>query len=113
MSNLKPQICGWLDSTWTQVQGMDGMIVKGWEKTRITKAFTLDFQIEAIEANAFTPIFTFTPKVEEYNDAKDNKIDPIDSNVVVIENCLQSSSTPLGLATIGGCASTSSNVKVS
>jgi len=43
MSNLKPQICGWLHSTWTQVQGMDGMIVKGWEKTRITKAFTPDF----------------------------------------------------------------------
>jgi hypothetical protein len=45
MSNLKPQICGWLISTWTQVQGMDGMIVKGWEKSGITKAFTLDFQI--------------------------------------------------------------------
>jgi hypothetical protein len=40
MNNLKPQICGWLHSTWTQVQGMDGMIVKGWEKTGITKNFT-------------------------------------------------------------------------
>jgi hypothetical protein len=47
MNNLKPQICGWLHSAWTQMQGMDGMIdgmiVKGWEKPRIAKAFTFDF----------------------------------------------------------------------
>jgi len=83
-------------------------------KIRDHKSFHTWFpNLKAMEANAFTPIFTFTPKVEKYNDAEDNKIDPIDSNVVIIENCLQPSSTPLGVATIGGCASTSSNVKVS
>jgi hypothetical protein len=30
---------------------------------------------------------------------------------MVIENCLQPSSTPFGVATIGGCASTSSMSK--
>jgi len=89
MNNLKLQICGWLDLAWTQLYGMDGMITKGWEKTRITKAFTLDFQVKAMEANALAPIFTFTLKVEKYNDAKDNKVDPIDSIVVLIENCIQ------------------------
>jgi len=85
MSNLKPKICGWLHLTWTQVQGMDGMITKGWGKIGITKAFTPDFQVEAMEANALTPLFTFTPKVEEYNDEKDNEADPTDSIIVVIE----------------------------
>ncbi len=88
------------------------MIAESWEKIRITKAFTFDFQVEAMEANVLTLLFTFTLQVEKYNDAEDNRIDPIDSIVVVIENCLQPSSTPLGVATIGGCASTSSNVKV-
>jgi hypothetical protein len=91
---------------------MDGMITKGWEKTRITKAFTFDFQVEAMEANALTPLFTFTLEVEEYNDVKDNEANPIDSIVVVIENCLQPNSIPLRVATIGGCRSTSNNVKV-
>ncbi len=63
------------------------MIAKGWEKIGITKAFTLDFQVKAMEANAFTPLFTFTLEVEDYN-VEDNKIDPIDSIVVVIENYL-------------------------
>jgi hypothetical protein len=65
-----------------------------------------------MEVNAFTVFFTFTPKVEEYNDAEDYKVDPIDSITMVIENCLQPSSTSLGVATMGGCASTSSNVKM-
>jgi hypothetical protein len=112
MNNLKPQICGWLHLAWTQVQGMDRMITKGWEKTRITKAFTFDFQVEAMEVNALTPLFTFTLEVEEYNDAKDNETYPTNSNTMVIENCLQFTFTPLGVATIGVCTSTSSYVKV-
>jgi hypothetical protein len=91
---------------------MDGMIAKGWEKIGITKVFTFDFQVEAMEVNALTLLFTFTIEVEEYNDAEDNEVDLIDSIVVVIENCLQPSSTPLGVATRCGCASTSSNVKM-
>ncbi len=89
------------------------MIAKGWEKTWITKAFTFDFQVEAMEVNALTLLFTFTLEVEEYNDEQDNQAHPTDSIVVVIENCLQLNSIPLGVATIGRCTSTSSNVKVS
>ncbi len=89
------------------------MITKGWDKTWITKAFTFDFQVEAMEANPLTPLFTYTLEVEKYNDVKNNKANPTNSITVVINNCLQPSFTPLGMATIGGCASTSSNVKVS
>ncbi len=88
------------------------MIAKGWEKIGITKAFKSNFQVEAMEANALTPIFTFTLEVEKYDDAENNEAYPIDSIIMVIENYLQVNFTPLGVAIIGGCASTSSNVKV-
>ncbi len=87
------------------------MITKSWDKTWITKAFTLDFQVEAMEANALTLLFTYIPKVEKYNDVKDNEANPTNSIRIVIDNCLQPSFTPLGMATIGD-ASTSNNVKV-
>jgi len=95
MSNLKPQICGWLHSTWTQVKGMDGTIANVWEKTRITKDFTFDFQVEAMEADALTFFFTFSPEVEEYNDEEDNETNPTNSIIVVIHNYLQLNFTPL------------------
>jgi len=91
---------------------MDGMIVKGCEKIGITKAFTHDFQEEAMEAIALAPLFTFIPKVKKCNDENDNKIDPTNSIIEVIDNCLQPSPTPIGMATAIGCASTSSNVKM-
>ncbi len=53
------------------------MIIKGWQKIGITNTFTSEFQVATMEANALTPFFTFTPKVEENNDgAKDNDVDP-------------------------------------
>jgi hypothetical protein len=55
---------------------MDVMIAKGCEKIGITKAFTHGFQVEAMEVNALTPLFTFILKVEEDNDVKDNKAYP-------------------------------------
>jgi hypothetical protein len=42
-----------------------------------------------MEANKLTPLFTFTLEVEENNHGtEDNDADPIDSIVVLIENCL-------------------------
>jgi hypothetical protein len=43
---------------------MDGMIAKGWEKTWITKAFTPNFQVEAMEVNALTPLSHFLWKLK-------------------------------------------------
>jgi hypothetical protein len=60
-----------------------------------------------------SPLFTYTLEVEKYNDVKDNEANPTDSITVVSDNCLQLSFTPLGMATVGGCASTSNNAKVS
>ncbi len=44
------------------------MITKGWERIGITKTFTFDFQVKAMEANAFTPLFRFILEVEDYNE---------------------------------------------
>jgi len=44
---------------------MDEMIIKGWQKIRITNNFTLEFQIVVMEANTLIPFFTFIPKVEK------------------------------------------------
>jgi hypothetical protein len=32
MSNFKPEIYAWLHVAWTQVQGMEEMIIKSWQK---------------------------------------------------------------------------------
>jgi hypothetical protein len=65
------------------------MIIKGWQKIGITNAFTLEFQVVAMESNELTPLFTFTSEVENNNhDTKNNDANPIDSIIVVINNCL-------------------------
>jgi hypothetical protein len=50
--------------------------------------------------------------LKKYNDVKNNEAYPTNSIVVVIENYLQLSFTPLGMETTCGCTSTSNNVKV-
>ncbi len=55
-----------------------------------------------MEANAFTPIFTFILEVEENKyGVKDNDVDPTNSIVVVTNNCWQRSHIALGVATRG------------
>jgi hypothetical protein len=89
MSNLKPKICRWLHAAWRQVQGMEEMIIKGWQKIGIMNAFTLEFQVVVMEANALIPFLTFTPKVVEFNDGTENNHeDLIHSSIAMIENCL-------------------------
>jgi hypothetical protein len=102
ISNLKPKIYGWLHVAWTQVQGMEEMIIKGWQEIGITNTFTSKFQVVTMEANALTLLFTFTLEVEENNDGtKDNDADLTHSIAVVIENCLQPNCNSLGVATKG------------
>ncbi len=57
MNNLKPRMCSWLHVTWMKVKEVKNMIVKGWDKTRITRAFGIEFQLVALEANFATLLF--------------------------------------------------------
>jgi len=41
-----------------KVKEMRNMIVKGWDKARITRAFGIEFQLVPLEANTATPLFT-------------------------------------------------------
>jgi hypothetical protein len=53
------------------------------------------FYVLALEANALTPLFTFTLKNE--------KIDVHPTITTIIENYLQHSSTSIGVVALGGC----------
>jgi hypothetical protein len=41
-----------------KVKEMKSMIVKGWDKIGITKAFGIEFQLAALEANTSRSLFT-------------------------------------------------------
>jgi predicted transcriptional regulator len=53
------------------------------------------FYVLALEANALTPLFTFTLKIE--------KIDVHPTITTIIENYLQHNSTLIGVVALGGC----------
>jgi hypothetical protein len=67
---------------------MKETIIKGWDKTSITKAFLPAFQLAIMEANIVKPLFkepTHVKIVEEI----DINIDLVMSMSMVIENDLQ------------------------
>ncbi len=39
-------------------ENMDNMICKGWEKTMFLRSFNEEFQLEAMEVNVATPLFS-------------------------------------------------------
>jgi hypothetical protein len=43
MGNLEFKICGWLHEAWIEVKAMKSTIIKGWNKTSITRTFLLVF----------------------------------------------------------------------
>jgi hypothetical protein len=57
MNNLKPIMCSWLHATQMKVKEVKSMIVKRWDKTRITRAFGIKFQLVALEANTTILLF--------------------------------------------------------
>ncbi len=42
MSNLNPQICQWLHHPWLEMKDKKFMIMKGWEKVGLMKAWEVD-----------------------------------------------------------------------
>ncbi len=59
------------------------------------------FYVSTLEANALTPLFTFTLKIE--------KIDAHLTITTIIENYLQLSFTSIGVVPLGGCTIASIN----
>lgn len=51
-------MCSWLHVAWMKVKEVRSMIMKGWDTARITRAFGIEFQLVALEANTATPLFT-------------------------------------------------------
>jgi hypothetical protein len=49
MNNLKPLIYEWLHHAWLKMKEKKFMMVKGWKKTKMIKAWKVDFQMATIE----------------------------------------------------------------
>jgi hypothetical protein len=58
MSILKPKLCARLFHAWEHVKNMDNMICKCWDKTWFLKSFNEIFQLEVMELNVGTPLFS-------------------------------------------------------
>ncbi len=68
MSIMKPNLCAWLFHAWIHVKNINEMICKGWEKIGLLRSFNMQFQLEAMEVNAITPLFlaTFNSKFKQH-----------------------------------------------
>jgi hypothetical protein len=62
---LKPWIYGWLHNAWKKLRSRQTMILKGWEKTRLTRVWNNEFQLATMEANKTTFLFTITHDIEK------------------------------------------------
>jgi hypothetical protein len=86
---MKPNLCAWLFHAWIHVKNMNEMMCKGWEKIGLLKSFNMQFQLEAMEVNAITPLFSVTFNSEFKQHKKEvDAIDLEDSIFDIIWNCL-------------------------
>ena len=68
-------------------KNMQNMIIKGWDKCGIDKAFIHEFKLKAMVANVKSSLFKVTPNVEE-NIEDDNISDPTIPLNNIIRECL-------------------------
>ncbi len=104
---LEPHVCEWLHCAWRQLHNMEEMILKGWDKARITTAFYNEFQLTTMEANVISLLFKITPNIENHKETYfDN--DPKQETITIMKKCLQANViiTSTSNATIG-CSTTS------
>jgi hypothetical protein len=90
MSILKPNICAWLFQAWIHVKNMSEMISKSWEKMGLLRSFNMEFQLQAMEINTTTPLFSITFNLERKHQEKedDHDLDPEDSILEIMHNYL-------------------------
>ncbi len=89
MSIMKPKLCARLFHAWIHFKNMNEIICKGWEKIRLLKSFNMQFQLEVMEVNVITPLFsiTFNLKFKQHEKEVDD-IDPKDSTLEIMHNYL-------------------------
>ncbi len=86
MSIMKLNLCAWMFHAWIHVTRM---ICKGWEKTWLLRSFNVQFQLEAMEVNAITPLFSITFNLESKQHKEEvDAIDIEDSTFEFMQNCL-------------------------
>jgi hypothetical protein len=86
---MKPNLCARLFHAWIHVKNMNEIICKTWEKTRLLRNFNMQFQLEAMEVNAITPLFlvAFNSEFKQHEEEV-NVIDVQDSILEIMHKCL-------------------------
>ncbi len=74
--------------TWLKVNEMRNMIMKGWDKTKITKTFPMKFQFGTLKANNITSLFIVIQSIKEQLE-EDQDVDLIILISTIVEKCLQ------------------------
>ncbi len=100
MSNLKPRICEWLHNALKELRSKQTMILKGWEKIGLTRAWNNEFKLVAMEANTTISLFIITHDIEKNMEIDKSCTDPLKTTLVVMECCLNEKSTPPSIPTI-------------
>ncbi len=70
--------------TWLKVNEMRNMIMKGWDKTKITKTFPMKFQFATLEANTITSLFIVIQSIKEQLE-EDQDVNPIIPISTIVE----------------------------
>ncbi len=76
------------------------MILKGWEKIRLTRAWNNEFQLVAMEANTTNSLFVITHDIEENMEIDKSCTNPPETTLFVMECFLNEKSTPPSIPTI-------------
>jgi len=76
------------------------MILKGWEKTWLIRAWNNEFQLVAMEADTIASLFTITHDIPKDMDIDEPCTNPAKITSVIMECCINEKSTPPSIPTI-------------
>jgi hypothetical protein len=86
MSILKPNICAWLFQAWIHVKNMSKIISECWEKMGLLRSFNMEFQLQAMEVNTATPLFSITFNLKRKHQEKEDDHD-LDPKIPLLKSC--------------------------
>jgi fatty-acid desaturase len=86
MNSFKSKVCTWLHVAWMKVKGYDEHDCEGMGQDMIHKNIQTRFQLDALEANVLTPLFTIIKTLG--NKWKKMDDDPTLLASTIMEKCM-------------------------
>lgn len=65
VGTLRENLCIWLFEAWKTIGLQVDMIIKGWQKYGLLRAFEKDFQVQAMEANTLSLLFGAMSNIDD------------------------------------------------